>query len=157
MAENVQLTGRSPKETLLLVGSSEAFTKRVLLWTLPIGLFVAVFYDGNRFGTSRWGWLLSGLLAHALATAIMIVLRHAFLPSGPYESAPFRTLLIFVIGSAARSSVIGLLTYQFELAPSPLLGYRIFAGSLIGALTLSVLTVIAAVVKGSGAEEAPTA
>ena len=43
MAENVQLTGRSLKETLLLVGSSEAFTKRVLLWTLPIGLFVAVF------------------------------------------------------------------------------------------------------------------
>lgn len=147
MAENVQLTGRSLKETLLLVGSSEAFTKRVLLWTLPIGLFVAVFYDGNRFGTSRWGWLLAGLIAHALATVIMIVLRHVFLPSGPYESAPSRTLLIFVIGSAARSSVIGLLTYQLELAPSPLLGYRIFAGSLIGALTLSVLTVIAAVVQ----------
>ena len=43
MTEKVQLTGRSLRDTLLLVGSSEAFTKRVFLWTLPIGLFVAVF------------------------------------------------------------------------------------------------------------------
>ena len=147
MAESVQSTGRSLKETLLLVGSSEAFTKRVFLWTIPIGLFVAVFYDGNRFGTSRWGWLVAGLVAHAVATILMFILRQIFLPKGPYDSAVLRTLAIFIVGSSARSAVIGLLTYQLELAPSPLLGYRIFAGSLIGALTLSVLTVIAAVAK----------
>lgn len=147
MTEGVQLTGRSLRDTLLLVGSSEAFTKRVFLWTLPIGLFVAVFYDGNRFGTSRWGWLFAGLVAHAVATILMFLLRHAFLPRGQYLTAPIRTLAIFIAGSSIRSAVIGLLTFQLELAPSTLFGYRIFAGSLIGALTLSVITVIAAVAK----------
>jgi len=147
MVERVQLTGRSLRDTLLMVGSSEAFTKRVFLWTLPIGLFVAVFYDGNRFGTSKWGWLFAGLVAHAVATILMFGLRHVLLPRGQYETAPIRTLAIFIAGSSIRSAVIGLLTYQLELAPSPLFGYRIFAGSLIGALTLSVITVIAAVAK----------
>jgi signal transduction histidine kinase len=147
MTESVQSTGRSLKETLLLVGSSEAFTKRVILWTLPIGLFVAVFYDGNRFGTSRWGWLVAGLVAHAVATIIMFVLRQILLPKGPYNSAVLRTLAIFVAGSSTRSSVIGLVTYQLDLAESPLFGYRIFAGSLIGTLTLSMITIIAAVAK----------
>jgi len=147
MAEIVQSTGRSLKETLLLVGSSEAFTKRVILWTLPIGLFVAVFYDGNRFGTSRWGWLVAGLVAHAVATLIMFFLRQVMLPSGPYDSAPVRTMTIFLLGSSARSAMIGFQTFEFGLAPNPLYGYRIFAGALIGALTLSAITVIAAVVK----------
>ena len=98
MAESVQSTGRSLKETLILVGSSEAFTKRVFLWTIPIGLFVAVFYDGNRFGTSRWGWLVAGLVAHAVATILMFILRQIFLPKGPYDSAVLRTLAIFIIG-----------------------------------------------------------
>ena len=147
MAENVRLSGRSLKDTLLLVGSSEAFTKRVILWTLPIGLFVAVFYDSNRFGTSRWGWLVAGLVAHAVATILMFILRQIFLPKGPYDSAVLRTLAIFIVGSSARSAVIGFVTYELDLAESPLLGYRIFAGALIGALTLSTITVIAAVVK----------
>lgn len=154
MTENIRFEGRSLKDTLLLVGSSEAFTKRVILWTLPIGLFVAVFYDGNRFGTSRWGWLFVGLVAHAVAALVMFTLRQIMLPRGPYDSAPVRTMLIFLLGSSARSTVIGLLTYQLELAPSPLLGYRIFAGALIGSLALSIITVIAAVVKDHGQTQA---
>lgn len=154
MTESVQFEGRSLKDTLLLVGSSEALTKRVILWTLPIGLFVAVFYDGNRFGTSRWGWLFVGLVAHAVAVLVMFILRQIMLPHGPYDSAPARTILIFVLGSSTRSTVIGLWSYQLELAPSPLLGYRIFAGALIGSLALSIITVIAAVAREHGQTQA---
>jgi signal transduction histidine kinase len=154
MTESVQFEGRSLKDTLLLVGSSEAFTKRVILWTLPIGLFVAVFYDGNRFGTSRWGWLFVGLVAHAVAVLVMFILRQILLPHGPYDSALVRTLIIFLLGSSTRSTVIGLSTYQLELAPSPLLGYRIFAGALIGSLALSIITVIAAVAREHGQTQA---
>jgi signal transduction histidine kinase len=147
MTDNPQVKGRSLKDTLLLVGSSEAFTKRVFLWTLPIGLFVAVFYDGLRFGTSRLGWLAIGLVAHVIATLVMFLLRHVMLPRGQYDLAAVRTMLIFVIGSSVRSMIIGVASFELDLAPSPLLGYRIFAGALIGALALSVLTVIAAVAK----------
>jgi hypothetical protein len=55
MSDDTKVGARSLGETLRLVGSSEAFTKRVVLLTLPFGIFVAVAFDGNRFGTSRIG------------------------------------------------------------------------------------------------------
>ena len=138
---------RSLKQTLRLVGSSEAFTKRVALWTLPIGLFVAVSFDAGRFGTSRVGWFFVGLVAHAFATMVLLVLRRLFLPPGPYAPKPFKTLSIFVIGSMSRSIVVGLLSVQMDLASNSDLFYRAIAGALLGTLTLSVMTLVAATIK----------
>jgi signal transduction histidine kinase len=138
---------RSLGQTIRLVGSSEAFTKRVILWTLPLGLFVAAGYDANRFETSRIGWLVVGLVAHGLATLIMLGLRLLLLPKSPYEPRPFPTILIFALGSMSRSIVVAELSYSMGLANETELGYRIFAGVLLGTLTISAVALIAAVTK----------
>ena len=138
---------RSLGQTLRLVGSSEAFTKRVIFWTLLFGLFVSVIYDGSRFGTSRLGWLVVGLVAHAIATLVMLILRLWWLPKEAYEPKTFLTILIFAIGSTSRSAVIAELSYSMNLAPETELGYRLLAGALVGTLALSVVALISAVTK----------
>ena len=147
MSDNTKASARTLGETLRLVGSSEAFTKRVFLWTLPIGIFIAVAFDGNRFGTSRIGWVVVGILAHAFAALVLLALRLIFLPAGPYSPKPFATLVIFVIGSAIRSLAVGQISFLIELAPDQQFVYRAFAGALLGTLTLSVTTLIAAIIK----------
>ena len=147
MSDNTKAGARSLGETLRLVGSSEAFTKRVFLWTLPIGIFIAVAFDGNRFGTSRIGWVFVGILAHAFAALVLLALRLILLPAGPYSPKPFATLVIFVIGSAIRSLAVGQISFLIELAPDQEFVYRAFAGALLGTLTLSVTTLIAAIIK----------
>jgi signal transduction histidine kinase len=138
---------RTIGETLRLVGSSEAFTRRVVLWTLPISIFVAVAFDGNRFGTSRIGWILTGILAHAFATLVLLGLRLAFLPKGPYSPKPAKTLIIFAIGAISRSLAVGQISVTLGLARDPEFLYRSFAGALLGTLTLSVVALIAAILK----------
>lgn len=138
---------RSIGETLRLVGSSEAFTKRVVLWTLPISIFIAVAFDSNRYGTSRISWALAGILAHIFATLVMLGLRLVFLPEAPYSPRPARTLMIFAIGAIIRSLAIGQLSVMFGLAGNPEFLYRAFAGALLGTLTLSVTALIAAILK----------
>ena len=147
MSDNTKAGARTLGETLRLVGSSEAFTKRVFLWTLPIGIFIAVAFDGNRFGTSRIGWVVVGILAHAFAALVLLALRLILLPAGPYSPKPFATLVIFVIGSAIRSLAVGQISFLIELAPDQEFVYRAFAGALLGTLTLSVTTLIAAIIK----------
>ena len=138
---------RSLGQTLRLVGSSEAFTKRVILWSLLFALFVSVIYDGSRFGTSRVGWLVIALVAHAFAAIVMLILRLWWLPKSPYSPRPFATVSIFAIGSASRSAVIAELSYSMNLAPEMELGYRLLAGALLGTLTLSIVALISAVTK----------
>jgi signal transduction histidine kinase len=138
---------RSIGETLRLVGSSEAFTKRVVLWTLPISIFIAVAFDSNRYGTSRISWALAGILAHIFATFAMLGLRLVLLPEGPYSPRPAKTLIIFAIGAIIRSLAIGQLSVMFGLASNPEFLYRAFAGALLGTLTLSVTALIAAILK----------
>lgn len=147
MSEDTKVGARSLGETFRLVGSSEAFTKRVVIWTLPIGIFIAVAFDGNRFGTSRLGWALAGILAHIFATFVLLGLRLAFLPIGPYSPKPIKTLLIFAIGSIIRSLSVGQLSVMFGLADDQGFLYRAFAGALLGTLTLSVTAIIAALIK----------
>jgi signal transduction histidine kinase len=147
MSEDTKVGARSLGETFRLVGSSEAFTKRVVIWTLPIGIFIAVAFDGNRFGTSRLGWALAGILAHIFATFVLLGLRLAFLPIGPYSPKPIKTLLIFAIGSIIRSLSVGQLSVMFGLADDQEFLYRAFAGALLGTLTLSVTAIIAALIK----------
>lgn len=147
MSENTNDAARSLGETLRLVGSSEAFTKRVVVWTLPFSIFVAVAFDGNRFGTSRLGWALAGIIAHVVATFVMLGLRLAFLPAGPYSPRPVKTLLIFAIGAVTRSLALGQLSIMFGLAQEQQFLYRAFAGALLGTLTLSVTALIAALIK----------
>jgi signal transduction histidine kinase len=147
MSDDTKVGARSLGETLRLVGSSEAFTKRVVLWTLPISIFIAVAFDGNRFGTSRLGWALAGIIAHAVATFVMLGLRLAFLPTGPYSPRPVKTLLIFAIGAIIRSLAMGQLSVMFGLAEEQQFLYRAFAGALLGTLTLSVAALIAALIK----------
>ena len=130
-----------------MVGSSEAFTKRVILWALPIGLFVSVVYDGSRFGTSRPGWLFIALVAHAVATVVMLALRLLFLPPSPYEPKPLSTIAIFAFGSLSRSAVIAELSVAMKLAPETELGYRLLAGVILGTFSLSVIALISAVTK----------
>ena len=67
MSDQTKAETRTISETLRLVGSSEAFTKRVVLWTLPISIFIAVAFDSNRYGTSRISWAIAGILAHIFA------------------------------------------------------------------------------------------
>lgn len=147
MSDDTKVGARSLGETLRLVGSSEAFTKRVVLWTLPISIFIAVAFDGNRFGTSRLGWALAGIIAHVVATFVMLGLRLAFLPAGPYSQRPVKTLLIFAIGAVTRSLAVGQLSVMFGLAEEQQFLYRAFAGALLGTLTLSVAALIAALIK----------
>lgn len=147
MSDETKVGARSLGETLRLVGSSEAFTKRVVFWTLPIGIFIAVAFDGNRFGTSRLGWALVGIIAHVVATFVMLGLRLAFLPAGPYSPRPVKTLLIFAIGAVSRSLAVGQLSVMFGLAQDQEFLYRAFAGALLGTLTLSVAALIAALIK----------
>ena len=147
MSENTNAAARSLGETLRLVGSSEAFTKRVVVWTLPFSIFVAVAFDGNRFGTSRLGWALVGIFAHIFATLVLLGLRLAFLPTGPYSPRPMKTLLIFATGAVSRSLAVGQLSVTFELAEDQEFLYRAFAGALLGTLTLSVTALIAALIK----------
>jgi signal transduction histidine kinase len=147
MSDDTKVGARSLGETLRLVGSSEAFTKRVVLWTLPISIFIAVAFDGNRFGTSRLGWALAGIIAHVVATIVMLGLRLAFLPAGPYSPRRVKTLLIFAIGAVTRSLAVGQLSVMFGLAEEQQFLYRAFAGALLGTLTLSVAALIAALIK----------
>jgi signal transduction histidine kinase len=147
MSDDTKVGARSLGETLRLVGSSEAFTRRVVLWTLPISIFIAVAFDGNRFGTSRLGWAMAGIIAHVVATFVMLGLRLAFLPAGPYSPKPTKTLLIFAIGAVSRSLVVGQLSVTFGLAEDQEFLYRAFAGALLGTLTLSVAALIAALIK----------
>ena len=147
MSDDTKAGPRTLGETLRLVGSSEAFTKRVFLWTLPIGILIAVTFDGNRFGTSRIGWVVIGILAHAFAALVLLALRLIFLPAGPYSPKPFATLVIFAIGSVSRSLAVGQLSFMVGLAPDQQFVYRAFAGALLGTLTLSVAALIAAIIK----------
>jgi signal transduction histidine kinase len=147
MSSETKVGARSLGETLRLVGSSEAFTKRVVIWTLPFGMLVAVAFDGGRFGTSRIGWALVGIAAHLFATIVMLALRLMFLPSAPYSPRPTTTLLIFLVGSISRSLAVGQLSVMFDLATDKQLIYRISAGALLGTLTLSVAAILAAVIK----------
>jgi signal transduction histidine kinase len=147
MNDQSKAEARTIGETLRLVGSSEAFTKRVVLWTLPISIFIAVAFDSNRYGTSRVSWALAGILAHIFATFVMLGLRLVFLPEGPYPPRPAKTLIIFAIGAIIRSLAIGQLSVMFGLASNPEFLYRAFAGALLGTLTLSVTALIAAILK----------
>ena len=147
MSNDVKAGARSIGETLRLVGSSEAFTKRVVVWTLPISIFIAVAFDGNRFGTSRIGWALAGILAHAFAALVLLGLRLALLPKFPYSPRPAKTLLIFAIGAIVRSLAVGQLSVMFGLAEDQEFLYRAFAGALLGTLTLSVAALTAALIK----------
>jgi hypothetical protein len=131
MSDDTKVGARSLGETLRLVGSSEAFTKRVVLWTLPISIFIAVAFDGNRFGTSRLGWAIAGILAHMFATFVLLGLRLAFLPTGPYSPRPVKTLLIFAIGAVIRSLAVGQLSVMFGLAEEQQFLYRAFAGACL--------------------------
>jgi|688.fasta_scaffold130288_3 signal transduction histidine kinase len=142
-----QTKARTIGETLRLVGSSEAFTRRVVIWTLPISIFIAVAFDSNRYGTSRIGWALAGILAHAFATLVLLGLRLAFLPKGPYAPKPAKTLIIFAIGAISRSLAIGQISVMLGLAVDQEFLYRAFAGALLGTLTLSVAALIAAILK----------
>lgn len=146
MSNETKAGARSLGETLRLVGSSEAFTKRVVLWTLPISIFIAVAFDGNRFGTSRIGWAVAGILAHGVATFLMLGLRLTLLPKGPYSPRPMKTLLIFAIGSIVRSLAVGQLSVMFGLAEEQQFLYRAFAGALLGTLTLTVAALIATLI-----------
>lgn len=147
MSDDTKAGARSLGETLRLVGSSEAFTKRVVLWTLPISIFIAVAYDGNRFGSSRIGWAIAGILAHVVATFVMLCLRLALLPTGPYSPRPAKTLLIFVIGATVRSLAVGQISVMLDLAEEQEFLYRAFAGALLGTLTLSVAALTAALIR----------
>jgi signal transduction histidine kinase len=147
MSNETKAGARSLGETLRLVGSSEAFTKRVVLWTLPISIFIAVAFDGNRFGTSRIGWAVAGILAHGVATFLMLGLRLALLPKGPYSPRPAKTLIIFVIGAIFRSIAVGQFSVMLDLAEDQGFLYRAFAGALLGTLTLSVAALTAALIK----------
>lgn len=142
-----QTKARTIGDTLRLVGSSEAFTRRVVIWTLPISIFIAVAFDGNRYGTSRVGWVLTGVLAHAFATLVLLGLRLAFLPKGPYSPKPVKTLIIFAIGAISRSLAVGQISVMLNLAGDQEFLYRAFAGALLGTLTLSVTALIAAILK----------
>jgi signal transduction histidine kinase len=142
-----QTKARTIGETLRLVGSNEAFTRRVVIWTLPISIFIAVAFDSNRYGTSRIGWALAGILAHAFATLVLLGLRLAFLPKGPYPPKPAKTLIIFAIGAISRSLAIGQISVMLGLASDQEFLYRAFAGALLGTLTLSVAALIAAILK----------
>jgi signal transduction histidine kinase len=142
-----QTKARTIGETLRLVGSSEAFTRRVVIWTLPISVFIAVAFDSNRYGTSRIGWALAGILAHLFATLVLLGLRLAFLPQGPYSPKPGKTLIIFAIGAISRSLAVGQISVMLDLASDPEFLYRAFAGALLGTLTLSVTALIAAILK----------
>jgi signal transduction histidine kinase len=147
MSNDTKVGARFLGETLRLVGSSEALTKRVAIWTLPISIFIAVAFDGNRFGTSRLGWAFVGILAHIFATLVMLGLRLAFLPAGPYEPKPIKTILIFAVGSVSRSLAVGQLSVTFGLAVNQEFLYRAFAGALLGTLTLSVAALIAGLIR----------
>ena len=142
-----QTKARTIGETLRLVGSNEAFTRRVVIWTLPISIFIAVAFDSNRYGTSRISWALAGILAHIFATVVMLGLRLVFLPEAPYSPKPAKTLIIFAIGAITRSLAVGQLSVVFGLAGNPEYLYRAFAGALLGTLTLSVAALIAAILK----------
>jgi len=144
---NELVTRRTTRETIVLLGSSEAFTKRIIFWTLLPALLIAGIYDAGRFGTSNIGWVLVALAAHFIATLIMAALRIGLLPKQYKAPKPAKTLLIFVIGSVSRSLIVGDLALRFGLVDDAELQYRAIAGGLLGTLTLSVLAVIAAITK----------
>ena len=147
MSDDTKVGARSLGETLRLVGSSEAFTKRVVIWTMPISIFIAVAFDSNRYGTSRIGWAFAGILAHGFATLVLLGMRQVFLPKGPYSPKPVKTLIIFTIGAISRSLAVGQISVMLDLASDPEFLYRAFAGALLGTLTLSVTALIAAILK----------
>ena len=144
---------RSTRETVVLLGSSEAFTKRIIIWTLLPALTFAGLYDSNRFGTSMIGWILVTLVAHVLTTAVMVILRVTLLPKQYKTPKPAITLLIFLIGSVTRSLTLGQLAYYYSLADDPELLYRGIAGGLLGTISLSILSIFAAITKQNAETE----
>ncbi len=149
---NQLVVRRTTRETVALLGSSEAFTKRIIIWTLLPALTIAGLYDSNRFGTSRIGWILVALVAHALTTAVMVILRVTLLQS-IQVSKPAITLLIFLIGSVTRSLILGQLAYDYSLADDPELLYRGIAGGLLGTISLSTFSIFAAITKQNAETE----
>lgn len=150
---NQLVVRRTKRETVALLGSSEAFTKRIVIWTLPPALVIAGLYDSNRFGTSRIGWVLVAVVAHMLATAVMVILRVTLLPKQYKTPRPAITLLIFLIGSVTRSLIIGYLAYDYRLAEDPELLYRGIAGGLLGTISLSIVSIFAAITKQNAETE----
>lgn len=150
---NQLVVRRTTRETVALLGSSEAFTKRIIVWTLPPALVIAGLYDSNRFGTSRIGWVLVAVVAHMLATAVMVILRVTLLPKQYKTPRPAITLLIFLIGSVTRSLIIGYLAYDYRLAEDPELLYRGIAGGLLGTISLSIVSIFAAITKQNAETE----
>ena len=144
---------RTTRETVALLGSSEAFTKRIIIWTLPPALIIAGLYDSNRFGTSIIGWILVALVAHVVATAVMAILRVTLLPKQYKVPKPAVTLSIFLIGSVTRSLILGQLAYDYSLADDPELLYRGIAGGLLGTISLSVVSIFAAITKQNAETE----
>ena len=84
---------RSTRETVVLLGSSEAFTKRIIIWTLLPALTIAGLYDSNRFGTSMIGWILVTLVAHVLTTAV--ICESLYFPSNTRLQSPLSRFLYF--------------------------------------------------------------
>jgi len=144
---NKSVIRRSIGQTLSLVGSSEAFTKRVIIWTLPLSMAIAGLYDSNRFETSSWSWMLIAIAAHMTAAVVMTGLRLLFLPKYYQKPKPLITLFIFVVGSVIRAVLIGHMALAIGLADVNELVYRAVSGGLLGTLTLSVVTILAAITK----------
>lgn len=150
---NQLVVRRTTRETVALLGSSEAFTKRIIVWTLPPALVIAGLYDSNRFGTSRIGWVLVAFVAHMFATAVMVILRVTLLPKQYKNPRPAITLIIFLIGSVTRSLILGYLAYDYSLADDPELLYRGIAGGLLGTISLSIVSIFAAITKQNAETE----
>lgn len=105
--------------------------------------FISTKYDSVRLGTSPAGWFVASSIAHLIVVFIALPIRAKLLPVRPRASKPLMTLGVYAFLGTTRSTVMGVLAVQFELAPSAEFGFRQVAGlfSITSGLAITSIVV----------------
>lgn len=105
--------------------------------------FISTKYDSVRLGTSPAGWFVASSIVHLIVIFIALPIRARLLPVRPRASKPLMTLGVYAFLGTTRSTVMGVLAVQFELAPSAEFGFRQVAGlfSITSGLAITSIVV----------------
>lgn len=105
--------------------------------------FISIKYDSVRLGTPPAGWFVASSIAHLIVVVIALPIRAKLLPVQPRASKPLTTLGVYAFLGTTRSTVMGVLAVQFDLAPSAEFGLRQVAGlfSITSGLAITSIVV----------------
>jgi signal transduction histidine kinase len=135
------------KRALNRIGGPTALTWPVAAISLFWAMYISVGFDRVRFGTSPTGWLFVALVAHAVTILAAIPFRLTILPATPRRSKPVQTLFVFAFLGLVRSTTVGELAVNLNLAPSRELGARQIAGVITVTAGLAFTTILVSALK----------